>query len=489
MQLPASVHRSTAVREPNVKGWLLVEHLRVKGRHIVDAKGNPVILRGVCIGGWLCLENYILGFVGSETVLRRVLREELGEEAYNAFFQSLANAFITESDFQFLSNLGANVVRIALNYRLFEDDLNPGVYRSEALSLLDRAISWGRKYGIYLILELHAAPGWQNEEWHSDNPFGIALLWAHREFQQRVLGFWQWIAEEYKDEPQIAGYELLCDPNVSDASVLNQLYKEWTHGIRQVDPWHIIFLKGNRYSRVLNDLESPYAENLVYGIHNWVEPAYRAVTYPGKVGSLYADRGWLAQTIQEAVHWAAERGVPCWIAEFGALFDGPVGKPLTSDLARCKVLEQQIELFNEYGLHWTLWNYKDIGSQGLVCSKPDSEYLLRLKPLLELKARLGLDKWLSRGRGFLSAEVRQLLDKVCVAVADYSLDFQELHEQVCNSAVYGAVANFLTPLYARAFTDLPAEEIERIVEHAFRFEYCAKRDYLIPILRKGWCGE
>ena len=37
-----------------------LEFLRVSGRHIVDAKGNKVRLRGTCPGGWMNMEDFII---------------------------------------------------------------------------------------------------------------------------------------------------------------------------------------------------------------------------------------------------------------------------------------------------------------------------------------------------------------------------------------------------------------------------------------------
>jgi len=70
-----------------------------------------------------------------------------------------------------------------INYRHFEDDMNPRVFKPEGLKHLDRVIDLvgsekcpgGRpadvqcaKHGIYTVIDLHAAPGGQNLDWHAD---------------------------------------------------------------------------------------------------------------------------------------------------------------------------------------------------------------------------------------------------------------------------------------------------------------------------------
>ncbi len=132
--------------------------LQVKGKHIVDGSGRPVHLRGVCFGGWLNMENFIAGYLGTEDNLRQVVRRELGEERYHAFFEGFRDAFIGPDDFAFLRRIGVTAVRIPFNYRMFESDMNPGTYDERGFHHLDRAIAAAREAGIYVILDLHAAP-------------------------------------------------------------------------------------------------------------------------------------------------------------------------------------------------------------------------------------------------------------------------------------------------------------------------------------------
>ena len=268
--------------------------LQVKGKYIVDSEtGENVFLRGVCLGGWLNMENFITGYPGVESTIRRTIMEELGEERYNAFFTSLLDSFITEDDFKFLSEIGATVVRIPFNYRHFEDDANPGQYNPIGFYYLDRAVEWAKKYSIYVILDLHSAQGWQNPDWHSDNPYGVSLLWEDRSYQERVKILWLYIAEHYKNEPWVAGYNLINEPTAPNMKILNRLYKEWVRAIREKDKLHIIFIEGNMYSTIFEGLDEPFDNNLVYSSHNYTIATRMARKYPGYVGDLYIDKnGW-----------------------------------------------------------------------------------------------------------------------------------------------------------------------------------------------------
>lgn len=466
--------------------------LSVKGPYIVDESGEKVFLRGVCFGGWLNMENFITGYPGAESTLRAAVREELGEERYGVFFRSLLDSFITEEDFRFLAELGATVVRIPFNYRHFENDLNPGEYDPAGFHYLDKAVAWAKKHGLYVILDLHAAPGWQNHGWHSDNPYGISLLWGDRVSQERVRNLWVYIASHYKDEPQVAGYNLLNEPNAPGMEILNKLYREWTGAIRTVDRRHIIFLEGNRYSQIFEGLDEPFDENLVYSSHNYTVATHAARKYPGEVEGVYVDAAWMERAFLEKNGWILERKRPSWVGEFGALFDGPVDAPNQADLARLAALRDQLAVFNRYEQHWTIWTYKDVGAQGLAVPKEESEYMRRIRPILALKRRLGLDPWTARGRGALIAASAGLIELLAQAVAeelsDYSLDYRALARDFLEHAVSGRIANALAPLYAARFADLSGEEIERMHREAFEFSNCLKRPALIAVLREAMKG-
>lgn len=92
--------------------------------------------------------------------------------------------------------------------------MNPGVYNERGFQWLDRIInivsdsiflsiaslkrSQLGSHGIYTILDLHAAPGGQNIDWHADTGVHRALFWEHIEFQNRAIALWEQLARRYK---------------------------------------------------------------------------------------------------------------------------------------------------------------------------------------------------------------------------------------------------------------------------------------------------
>src|SRR5665811_2626812 len=173
--------------------------LRVDGTNLVNESGSVVRLRGVGLGGWMNMENFISGYPGTEFQQREVLRRVLGADGCDRFFDQFLNVFFTDADVEYLVSLGLNSVRIPFNYRHFEDDSRPLEMKEEGLRRLDQAIEACARKGVYSILDLHALPGCQNQHWHSDNPTHWASFWTHRDFQDRVVKLWEAIAERYKD--------------------------------------------------------------------------------------------------------------------------------------------------------------------------------------------------------------------------------------------------------------------------------------------------
>src|SRR5262245_38622672 len=160
---------SVASEQRNFRG------LRVDGDRVLDADGARVQLRGVGLGGWMNMENFITGYPANESAMRAAVARVLGAERAERFFGALLDRFFTADDAQLLASLGVNCVRLPVNYRHFGG--------SAGFERLDRAIRTCAEHGIYSVIDLHAVPGCQNQHWHSDNATHVAAFWEHAHFQ------------------------------------------------------------------------------------------------------------------------------------------------------------------------------------------------------------------------------------------------------------------------------------------------------------------
>ncbi|KAG9043304.1 hypothetical protein FS837_009767 [Tulasnella sp. UAMH 9824] len=242
--------------------------LKVSGKELVGEDGKPVILRGAGLGGHLNMENFITGYPGHEKFMRKALKNVLGEEKYDYFFDKFLEYFFTEKDAQFFASLGFNCIRIPLNYRHIEDDANPGVFLERGFQWLDRVINLCAAEGIYTIIDLHAAPGGQNGDWHCDTGIHMAFFWEYVEFQNRTIAIWEELARRYKGNTWVAGFNPLNEPCDEEHYRLLAFYERVEKAIRAIDPDHILFWDGNTFAADFSKFGDPLP-NSVYAIHDY----------------------------------------------------------------------------------------------------------------------------------------------------------------------------------------------------------------------------
>src|SRR5918911_883346 len=63
--------------------------IRTSGSEFIGPYGEPLLLRGVCLGGWLNMENFITGYAANETLMRREVRAVIGDDRADPFFERL----------------------------------------------------------------------------------------------------------------------------------------------------------------------------------------------------------------------------------------------------------------------------------------------------------------------------------------------------------------------------------------------------------------
>lgn len=452
--------------------------LTVKGEQIIDSEGKLVILRGLGLGGWMNMENFITGFPASEERQRQAVRAALGDKLYEFFFDRFLAYFFEEDDAAFIASLGLNLLRLPINYRHFESDMEPFVIQEAGFKHLDRVIELCARHKIYTIIDLHALPGYQNQDWHSDNPTHRAFFWQHRHFQDRVVNLWEVIAARYKSNPWVAGYNPINEPADSSEKVVVAFYRRLYEAMRAVDPEHIVFLEGNRYGLDFHMFPQPWP-NVVYTAHDYARVgsfaysgSYPDVTEWGE----YVDKEALERTFRNRTAYMRESQAPIWIGEFGAAYTGNA----ESDVARYAVVRDQLDIYNRYGASWALWTYKDIGVQGLVTVSPDAPWMQRLGPLLKKKARLGVDAWSSLDTGIrhLMQPLEETFAKEFRHYHPYPFGASWMIERLVRHIL---LAEPLVEEFGALFKSMDEEDIDTLMQ-SFRFKNCVQRAQLAKML-------
>ena len=190
--------------------------------------------------------------------------------------REIPSAHHNEKDYQRLADLGMNAIRFYLNYKTFEDDSSPYTYKQTGWDWIDQNIVWAKKHGIYLILNMHVPQGGFQSQCEG------TALWDTPANQDRLVELWKAIAEQYKDEPQIAAYDILNEPIPKDSvEQWFQLCNNIVEGIRTVDQNHLLITEraiAVNCDYGYNDGNYNYPpideENLMYTVHMYEPYAF-----------------------------------------------------------------------------------------------------------------------------------------------------------------------------------------------------------------------
>lgn len=452
--------------------------LKVNQNHIQNQAGEQVILHGVNMGGWMNMENFITGFPANENAFRQVVHRALGGEKADFLFERYLEYFFTDEDASFIHSLGLNLVRLPFNYRHFEDDMNPMVIREGGLKHLDRVIKICADHEIYTVLDLHAAAGYQNQDWHSDNPSPQAFFWQHKHFQDRAVWLWEIIADRYKDNPWVAGYDPLNEPSDPSGVMLDAFYRRVVAAIRNIDPNHIIFLEGNRYSQDFSVLGPPLP-NIVYSLHNYAVPGFiDGGEYPGFSRGEYFDKSVLHGKLMQSCHYMIKNQTPIWVGEFGPVYTGDPKK----DAMRYQILEDQLSFYRDLGANWSLWTYKDLGLHGVVGLLPNSKWIQKIQPVLDKKTLLGVDSW-----GGSDENVRHIMEPIEQTFAEFFPNYKPFPfdaQWLINRTVrHILLAEPLIEDFFPLLQGLDFDEIDALMA-SFQFKNCSPRQQLVQIIKK-----
>jgi endoglucanase len=318
--------------------------IAVQGKQFISPNGQPLFLKGINLANWLVPEGYMFKFENatSPRLISAVINQLIGEEDAKKFWRSHWDHYITQKDIQFIKRLGFNSVRVPFSYRLFVTDSNPPQLSGVGYELLDRLIGWCRNEAVYVVLDMHVAPGGQTGD-NIDDSWGYPFLYNSAANQELTIRLWQDLAQRYQNESIVLGYDLLNEPiaHFFDTNLLNPklepLYKRIVAAIRQVDRNHILFLGGAQWNSNFWVFGPPFDSKLAYTFHKyWTAPT--------------------ADVIQEYVDFSNRHNVPLWLGESGENTDEWIATFRST-------LENS-------GTSWCFWPYKKMDATSCVVSIP-----------------------------------------------------------------------------------------------------------------------
>ncbi len=316
--------------------------LSTEGKQIVNDQGQNVLLRGIGLGGWMLQEPYMLKLTEAAVAqydIRNKITELIGEERCSEFYTAWLRNMITERDIDSIKAWGFNSIRLPMHYNLFtlpvDQEPVPGqdTWKEEGFRMTDDLLSWCRKNQIWLILDLHAAPGGQgNDIPIADVDVLKPKLWESEENRRKTVALWRKLAERYRNEEWIGGYDLINETNypMEDNKPLSDLFLAITKAVREVDTRHIIFIEGNEFANNYTGLTPPWDENMAYSFHKYWNPT-------------------TTETIQKFLDLREEFDVPIWMGESGENNN--------------EWYRSAVHLFESNNIGWAWWTIKKVDSE------------------------------------------------------------------------------------------------------------------------------
>lgn len=326
--------------------------LKTQGKKIVDGNGNEVLLRGIGLGGWMLQEGYMMqtsGFANTQHALQNTIASLIGDQKMQEFYYEWRANHCTKADVDSLKSWGFNSIRLPMHYNLYtlpiekEAVQGQNTWIEEGFRLTDSLLKWCSENQMYLILDLHAAPGGQGKDAAiSDYDPSKPSLWESTYNKQKMMALWVKIADRYKDEPWLGAYDIINEPNWSFTTGGNQngcsensnaplrlLLKDVTDAIRTVDTNHIVIIEGNCWGNNYNGIFPLWDDNMVLSFHKY---------WSGN------DQG----SISGIMQLRNQYNVPIWCGESGE----------NSNVW----FTEAIRLFESNNIGWAWWPLKKIGS-------------------------------------------------------------------------------------------------------------------------------
>ena len=359
-----------------------LSRLKADGTKVVNAQGEEAVLRSIGLGNWMLQEGYMLNphdqsKAGTQWEMKKIYYDDgVSEEEVEDFYQQWRDNFITKADIDYIASLGFNSIRLPMHYDLFltkeqrsvrhsviRDRTNLQAYTDalgewydkgelfvtddlEAFRLIDLLLDWCETHNMYVVLDLHAAPGGQGTNVEIADIFEPNHLWYGRDAQNRLIyqdmmvSLWRKISQRYINDDRIAFYDLVNEPNnVPQNQWIRDIHERIIDAIRANGDTHLIMIEGNGWGNNYNGiLPANFSNqtNLIYSAHRyWISEAddMQRDPDPNQINR-----------ILNLVDFRARVNVPVWVGETGEN---------TNDWLR-----QNIRMLEEHDIGWCHWTYK-----------------------------------------------------------------------------------------------------------------------------------
>ena len=341
--------------------------LQVNEGKIQNTLGQTVNLMGCNLGNWLMLEMWMLNYsergIADQYEFIKTLEARFGIEEAERLMDIYRTNWIRGSDFDIIKSFGMNTVRLPFDYKLLmESDKKPFRLKKDAWEWLDKAIQMAKIREMFVILDMHGAPGRQSGMDHSGQ-VGYNKLFTTKQYQEQTVWLWKRISERYKNESVVAAYDILNEPWGGTKNQLKSIIIKCYSAIRKNDDQHIIVFPGY-YDGIdfYKNIRSVSLNNVIYTAH----------FYPGFFGWGSPTTYVHAQFLEEGLSNWKEKMIsfnsPLLVGEFNVVI---------KDAGGGEMMRRYYDYFESVNWPATMWSYKVLntiggvgeGSWGMITNK------------------------------------------------------------------------------------------------------------------------
>lgn len=310
-------------------------------------------------------------WIFEELSLWQHLQRRFGGEKAEALRAAYQDAYITETDVERAAGLGLNLIRVPIFYLNLQTDYRdrPNAWRESGLRRLDNLVRWARRHKMYVLLDLHGAPGGQSAEWHTgqNNLDAQGYLWRDERCLERTKGLWRALALYFKDDPHVFGYDLLNEPKAPDKENYARVHDALYRAIREVDEGRGVVMSEDGYLSLSFTVSSPKELG-------WTNAMFSIHLYPDHTDPDSYLRG-IESGLRSYFSVADRFDGPLFLGEFSSGEgetdgDGATTYPLARQV---EAMDRAFARLNERGVHWAPWSWKYVRPRetwGMISPKP-----------------------------------------------------------------------------------------------------------------------
>ncbi|MCF7869751.1 MAG: glycoside hydrolase family 5 protein [Candidatus Omnitrophica bacterium] len=310
-------------------------------------------IKGINFGSWLLMEGYILGGPNiAESKIKKDFQKKHGKVELEKFERLFRKNFIQKEDFKNIAQTKAKYIRLPFNQKLIEK--KPYSYSKTGTQFIKNALDWAAEFNLKIILDLHAARGAQNCDWHGDST-GLANFWQKKAYRNRAIKLWAYLSDKFNRHPGLGGYDLLNEPVTSKDKInlIKDYYKQAISAIKYSDKKNPIFLEGNCWAQQIDFLIDLISENVKISIHAYSPLSYtynfiKGLSYPGKIEGQQWNKSTIYKYMKPYADFSKKNNVDILVGEFGINWRGGYW-------GEKKYLDDLLSVFDDYGFGYTYW--------------------------------------------------------------------------------------------------------------------------------------